>query len=443
MTIIDESFFNKKKLRSGPESRGINREIKMPQYGFGNHHQSEALANALPRDQNSPQRCPFGLYAEQISGSAFTRPRSHNLSSWLYRLLPSVVQGHFLPYRHQLTQPLPNLQSPNPHRWSPIEMNHQDLDWLDSLFHIAGHSQLNAYVYDCALSMNQRYCRNQDGEMLIVPWLGELLIHTEFGQLRIQPGQIATIPRGVFFRIELQSPRAAGYVAENMGHPLILPDLGPIGANGLAHARHFVYPDAQFEDIATDCEWIAKFNQHWWHCLNQHSPLNVVAWHGNYAPYAYDLHLFNTMNTVSYDHADPSIFTVLTSPSTVPGIANLDFVIFPPRWMVAEHSFRPPYYHRNVMSELMGLIQGEYDAKQDGFVPGGISIHNAMTPHGPDRKTFEQASQATLKPMRYRNTLAFMFETNQIWQVTDRALRHPGLQQNYLDCWRDLQKAVL
>ncbi|KTD48964.1 Homogentisate 1,2-dioxygenase [Legionella rubrilucens] len=406
--------------------------------GFGNFHQTEAIPGSLPKEQNSPQECPFGLYAEQLSGSAFTRPRHLNLRSWLYRTAPSVIQGDYVPYREQPLVHFDTLQPPNPFRWSPLPSPDAPTDFVDGLFHLAGNASNNAFLYQCNRSMHQRYFYSSDGEMLFVPYLGDLLLHTEFGKLSIGPGKIAVIPRGVKFRVELNSPLASGYLCENAGMPLTLPQLGPIGANGLANPRHFLYPCADYEERHDEVKLICKYQHRLWTADSNHSPLNVVAWQGNYAPYSYDLSLFNTINTVSFDHPDPSIFTVLTSESHIPGIANLDFVIFPPRWMVAEHTFRPPYFHRNIMSELMGLIQGEYDAKPDGFLPGGVSIHNCMTAHGPDNTAYQQAIKDSLKPVQYKNTLAFMFETNETWLINPTAMAHPARQKDYTQCWQTL-----
>lgn len=408
--------------------------------GFGNYHQTEAVPGALPVGQNSPQHCNLGLYAEQLSGTAFTRPRHNNLRSWLYRILPSVVQGPYQPYEIELFKPYHPEQSPNPLRWSPLNLcKGERVDFIDGLFHLAGTAHVNAYLYHCTRSMEDKYFANNDGEMLFVPSLGEINLHTEFGQLIILPGMIAVIPRGVKFKMELISPEAKGYLCENSGSPLTLPQLGIIGANGLANPRHFQYPVAAFEQNKTRVTLICKYQNKLWTAKCDHSPLNVVAWHGNYAPYRYDLSLFNTINTVSFDHPDPCIFTVLSSESDTPGVANLDFVIFPPRWMVAEHTFRPPYYHRNYMNELMGLVYGEYDAKKEGFSPGGVSIHNCMIPHGPDQISYEKGTTQTLNPERYFNTLAFMFETKEIWQVTEQAMRIPELQQDYANCWQGIK----
>lgn len=408
--------------------------------GFGNHHATEAILGALPAGQNSPQKCAFGLYAEQISGSAFTRPRHVNLSSWLYRALPSVVHYEYTPYTRSLTDRFAPIQAPNPYRWFPLPKSSTDQDFVDGLFHLAGNHLLNTYLYQCNQSMANRYFSNNDGEMLFVPYQGKIRLRTELGLLEISPGMIAVIPRGVQFKVELIDSVAAGYLCENAGTPLTLPHLGLIGANGLANPRHFLYPEAAFEKLDGKISLICKSQQHWWIAKSDFSPLNVVAWHGNYAPYCYDLSLFNTINSVSFDHPDPSIFTVLTSESDTQGVANLDFVIFPSRWMVAENTFRPPYYHRNIMSELMGLILGEYDAKEEGFAIGGASIHNCMTAHGPDAETYQKASNRQLKPEQYTNTLAFMFESREPWQITETALKHQARQGNYADCWQGLKR---
>ncbi len=405
--------------------------------GFGNHHQSEAITGALPKEQNSPQHCDLGLYAEQLSGSSFTRPRHCNLRSWLYRKLPSVVHTDYAPYSKTIINPFASLQEPNPMRWSACEEPVNEQDFIDGLFHIAGNRLVNSWLYYCNQSMNHRYFSNRDGEMMFVPYSGRIRLNTEFGGLDIAPGMIALIPRGTTFKVELIDGFAAGYLCENSGSPFTLPNLGLIGSNGLANPRHFLYPTAAFEDKKGPVSIICKYQHHLWEASSQHSPLNVVAWHGNYAPYCYDLALFNTLNTVSFDHPDPSIFTVLTSESEMAGVANLDFVIFPPRWMVAEHTFRPPYFHRNVMNELMGLLVGQYDAKSSGFDVGGVSIHNCMTSHGPDTKTYEKAITKKLKPTHYQNTLAFMFESREPWLVTEQAMNAAFKQRDYAACWQN------
>lgn len=410
--------------------------------GFGNYHQTEAIPGALPTNQNSPQHCNLGLYAEQISGTAFTRARHQNFRSWLYKTLPSVAHGAYSAYEKKLYNAYEEQQSPNALRWSPIQ-SPMDCDFVEGLFHLAGTSTAQTYLYHCNLSMNTKYFVNNDGELLFIPYYGEIKLHTELGQLTIKPGMIAVIPRGIKFKVELNHSEAKGYLCENKGEPFTLPQLGLIGSNGLANPRHFNYPKAAYEHGEKECTLICKHRDKLWVAQINHSPLNVVAWHGNYAPYSYDLTLFTTINTVSFDHPDPSIFTVLTSESDTPGVANLDLVIFPPRWMVAEHTFRPPYFHRNFMNELMGLIQGEYDAKKEGFVPGSVSIHNCMTPHGPDYGTYEQAVNQTLKPEKYANTLAFMLETKDFWQITQQAKSHSAFQHDYVNCWQGFKTSEL
>lgn len=413
------------------------------QSGFGNEFVTEALPGALPQGQNSPQQVPFGLYAEQLSGTAFTAPRAVNRRSWLYRIRPSVLHKPFKQISNRLLRSAPFNElppTPNQLRWDPLPLPTEPTDFVDGLVTIAGNDGIAIHIYAANRSMQERFFYNADGELLIVPQLGRLRFHTELGALDIAPGEICVVPRGVKFRVELLDSQARGYVCENYGAPFKLPDLGPIGANGLANPRDFQIPVAAYEDREGDFGLVAKFQGNLWEAEIGHSPLDVVAWHGNYAPYKYDLARFNTINTVSFDHPDPSIFTVLTSPTDTPGTANCDFVIFPSRWVVAEHTFRPPYFHRNVMNEYMGLISGQYDAKETGFVPGGGSLHNCMSAHGPDADTFERASQAELTPQRYDNTLAFMFESCMVIRPTKFAMETMALQHDYFECWQGLKK---
>lgn len=413
------------------------------QHGFGNEFQTEAIKGTVPRGQNSPQKPPLGLYAEQLSGAAFTVPQKSQLRSWLYRILPSVTHGAFKAYQKPQET---TVAAPTQLRWDPLPLPKKKVDFIDGVVTMAkggdlhGWSGLAAHRYAITASMDKRFFYNADGELLFVPEQGGLTFRTELGVLHVKPGEIIVIPRGVKFAVDLDGKSARGYVCENYGAPFALPDLGPIGSNGLAHPRHFLYPVAAYEDMKGRFELIAKFDGALWTTHIDHSPLNVVGWHGNYAPYKYDLALFNTMNTVSFDHADPSIFTVLTSPSGVPGVANVDFVIFPPRWSVAEHTFRPPYFHRNIMSEFMGLVHGVYDAKESGgFVPGGCSLHNCMSAHGPDAGVVKHAMNADLAPLQMKDTLAFMFESKFIMRPTAAALK-TGLQKDYYKCWADMPK---
>lgn len=415
--------------------------------GFGNEFATEAITGALPQGRNSPQRPAFGLYPEQISGSAFTAPRDRNLRSWMYRILPSVRHGAYQPWAHpsDLSATAHQPVSPQQERWNPPSMPKQDCHWLSSLKRMALNGSAAArqgasiYVYAANASMDECFFQSADGEWLIIPQEGGLVIVTEFGKLDIDPGFIAIIPRGIRFQVNLASSTARGYACENWGAPFRLPDLGPIGSNGLANPRDFEYPVASYIDKPGSYQLVSKLLDAYWVCELPTHPMNVVAWHGNYAPYRYHLKRFNTINTVSFDHPDPSIFTVLTSPTDNPGTANLDFVIFPERWMVAEDSFRPPWFHRNVMSEFMGLIEGAYDAKGEGFSPGCSSLHNCMSAHGPDAHSVEVASDAVLKPHKQTGTLAFMLESSLVFQPTDFAL-HGGLRQSdYLACWQSLQ----
>ena len=414
------------------------------QSGMGNEFATEAIAGALPHGQNSPQCAPLGLYAEQISGSAFTAPRHENLRTWQYRLLPSASHSAYRKIEHGLLRTAPCAEvatPPNRLRWNPfpLPLPTTPIDFIDGLMTVAtnGDARLQRGVAVHLYAANQSMTRcfyNADGELLIVPQQGALTLKTEAGVLEIAPGEIAVVPRGIKFRVEI-ADAVRGYVCENYGAPLRLPELGPIGANGLANARDFLAPVAWFEEVKGQTKVIAKFGGHLWAYEMEGSPLNVVAWHGNYTPYKYDLALFNTINTVSYDHPDPSIFTVLTSPSETVGTANIDFVIFPPRWMVAENTFRPPWFHRNFMSEYMGLVHGTYDAKAEGFLPGGGSLHNSFSAHGPDKVSFEKASAAELKPHYIANTLAFMFESRYAFAPTKFALDATELQSGYDTGW--------
>lgn len=421
--------------------------------GFGNHVSTEAAPGALPIGRNSPQKVPFGLYAEQLSGSAFTAPRHENRRSWLYRLRPTAQHGAFKPYDGgKLIRSAPFDEvppSPNRLRWDPLPMPSEPTDWVDGLTtyggtgSVADQSGVGIHVYAATCDMDRAFF-SADGELLIVPEQGALAIDTELGRIEVAPLQIALIPRGVRFRVRLPDGQARGYVCENYGAPFRLPDLGPIGSNGLANPRDFEVPVAWCEDRDTACEVVQKFQGGLWSTTLDHSPFDVVAWHGNLAPCRYDLTRFNTMNTVSFDHPDPSIFTVLTSPSDTAGTANCDFVIFPPRWMVAEDSFRPPWFHRNVMSEFMGLIHGAYDAKEGGgFVPGGASLHNQMNGHGPDQASYDKAVAADLKPVKIDGTMAFMFETRAVIRPTRWATESPTMQLDYDDVWTGFAKAKL
>jgi homogentisate 1,2-dioxygenase len=412
--------------------------------GFGNSFASEAEKGALPVGRNSPQRPPKGLYPEVLSGTAFTAPRRENNSSWLYRRRPSAAHGPYerIPNGLVRSGPFDEIEVPaNRLRWDPFPIPAKATDFVDGLATLAGSGDPAAqagvavHIYRANRSMSARYFWNADGELMFVPQQGSLLLFSELGKLEIAPGEIAVVPRGMRFRVELLEKEARGYVCENYGAMFRLPELGPIGSQGLAQERDFLAPVAAFEEHAGSCQLVAKFMGALWATELDHSPLDVLAWHGDYVPYKYDLARFMVINTVSFDHADPSIFTVLTSPSGQAGVANCDFVIFPPRWQVAEDTFRPPWFHRNVMSELMGLVRGAYDAKAEGFLPGGVSLHNCMSAHGPDRATFDKASAAELEPQKIENTLAFMWESRYVFRPTKFAMSAPELQKDYDKVW--------
>lgn len=421
--------------------------------GFANDFESEAIAGALPRGRNSPQRPMYGLYAEQLSGTAFTAPRAENRRSWLYRLRPSAMHDRYkraATPASLVTAPFPpSAAGPNRLRWNPMEAPSDGVQFPEGIHTIAGNGAAASdhgvaiHLYGVTASMTDRVFVNVDGELLIVPQQGTLRLFTELGVLEAAPGQIALIPRGLRFRVEVVE-FARGYICENYGAPFRLPELGPLGSNGLAASRDFLAPVAAFEDVDRPTEIVQKFQGEYWSTTVAHSPLDVVAWHGNLAPSLYDLSNFNTIGTVSFDHPDPSILTVLTSPSDRPGVANCDFVIFPPRWLVAEDTFRPPWFHRNVMNEYMGLIFGEYDAKTGGgFVPGGGSLHNRMSAHGPDAATTAAAVSAELAPTKLDHTLAFMFESCAILNPTRFALEGGLLQDDYDACWAGFPKGLI
>jgi homogentisate 1,2-dioxygenase len=419
--------------------------------GFGNDFETEALPGALPLGQNSPQRTAYGLYAEQLSGSPFTAPRGTNERSWLYRIRPSVKHtGRFrridLPLWKTAPQPMDPDLALGQYRWGPPKLPAEQLTFLTGLRTMttagdaAAQSGMAAHLYFATAAMVDEVFFSADGELLIVPQEGRIRFVTEFGRIDLEPGEICVIPRGVKFRAEPIDAFSRGYVCENYGAKFTLPDRGPIGANCLANPRDFKTPVAWFEDRDVPHRVVVKWCGAFHETEIGHSPLDVVAWHGNYAPYKYDLRHYSPVGALLFDHPDPSIFTVLTAPSGEAGTANIDFVIFPERWMVAEHSFRPPWYHMNIMSEFMGLIYGVYDAKPEGFLPGGVSLHNCMLPHGPDKQAYEQATTVDLKPHKLTGTMAFMFETRFAQMVTGYAATLDTLQEGYIDCWREIDR---
>ena len=421
----------------------------MYQPGFGNHFVTESVPGALPVGRNSPQRPPYGLYAEQISGTSFTTARAENRRTWTYRIRPSVVHRPYARIDNGMIRSAPFNEvdaTPTQLRWSPLPIPQKPADFVEGIVTFGGNGDvatqvgMAVHVYAANRSMSNRCFYNADGEMLIVPQQGRARFVTELGVIEAAPGEIVVIPRGLRFRTELPDGPSRGYICENYGAMLRLPELGPLGANGLANARDFLSPVAAYEDKEAPTLLVAKFQGNLWAAEMDHSPLNVVAWHGNLAPYKYELARFNVIGTISFDHPDPSIFSVLTAPSDLAGAANIDFVIFPPRWLVGEDTFRPPWFHRNVMTEFMGLLYGTYDAKAEGFVPGGASLHNCMTAHGPDAETWKRATNAQLKPHKIEDTMAFMFESRFAMRLTRYAMESSELQHDYFEGWQGLKR---
>jgi homogentisate 1,2-dioxygenase len=417
--------------------------------GFGNDFETEALPGALPQGQNSPQRCAYGLYAEQLSGSAFTQARPER--TWCYRIRPSVRHvGRFdriaLPYWKTAPHIVEDVTSLGQYRWDPVPVPDAPLTWLTGMRTLTTAGDVNvqagmaAHLFLVTRSMVDEYFFSADSELLVVPQEGRLRFCTELGVIDLGPQEVAILPRGLVYRVEVLEGPCRGFVCENYGQKFMLPHRGPIGANCMANPRDFKTPVAAFEDRAAPSRVVIKWCGQFHATQIGHSPLDVVAWHGNYAPCRYDLRAYAPVGAILFDHPDPSIFTVLTAPSGQEGTANIDFVLFRERWMVAEHSFRPPWYHKNIMSELMGNIRGVYDAKPQGFAPGGVSLHNCMLPHGPDRAAFDAASNGTLKPEKLDNTMSFMFETRFAQHLTEYAAREAPLQDDYTACWDDLGK---
>ncbi|MBA4491366.1 homogentisate 1,2-dioxygenase [Paracoccus sp. S1E-3] len=420
--------------------------------GFGNDFETEALPGALPQGQNSPQKCAYGLYAEQLSGTAFTAPRGQNERTWCYRIRPSVKHvGRFqkidVPYWKSAPHVLPDVVSLGQYRWDPVPHSEGEaLTWITGMRTMTTAGDVNtqvgmaAHIYLVTESMVDEYFFSADSELLVVPQEGRLRFCTELGVIDLEPKEIAIIPRGLVYRVEVLEGPARGFVCENYGQKFDLPGRGPIGANCLANPRDFKCPVAAFEDRDAQSRVVIKWCGQFHESFIDHSPLDVVAWHGNYCAYKYDLRTYSPVGAILFDHPDPSIFTVLTAPSGQEGTANIDFVLFRERWMVAEHSFRPPWYHKNIMSEMMGNIYGIYDAKPKGFVPGGTSLHNMMLPHGPDRNAFEHGSTEPMVPAKQDNTMQFMFETRFPQQLTEFAAKEAPLQDDYVDCWDSLEK---
>jgi homogentisate 1,2-dioxygenase len=418
------------------------------QIGFGNEFETEAEPGALPSGQNSPQRPALGLVSELVSGTTFAAPRALNRRTYMFRIRPSVVHGAFeqVDAGRIVSAPFSAAPNPNQMRWRAFDCPADPTTFVEGLFTLCGNGDVKAqagiaiHAYTCNRSMQSQAFSNADGEMLIVPQLGGLRLVTELGILECISGEFAVIPRGIKFRVELRDEEARGYVCENYGLPFRLPELGLIGSVGLANAYDFRIPTAAYEDIEASTEWLHKFGGNLWRSALAHSPFDVVAWRGNNVPYKYDMRRFMAMGTVAVDHPDPSIYCALTSPSDPVGGGNADLMILPERWLVAEHTFRPPGFHRNSVAEFLSIVSGKHDGKSASFAPGGASLHNNWAPHGPDAATVERGRTAELAPQKLQDTLVFMIESRYPLQLTAAALDAPERQLDYTDGWKGFIK---
>jgi homogentisate 1,2-dioxygenase len=418
------------------------------QIGFGNEFATEALAGALPIGQSNPRKPAYGLYTEELNGTPFTAPRGQSRRSWTYRIRPSAVHEPFAQIGTGLFRSAPFHEAPatpNQLRWRPLPIPKEPTDFVQGIVTFGGNGDpaqqfgTAVHMYAANASMIDRFFYDADGELLIVPQLGALVVRTELGVLRVQPGEICVVPRGVKFRVEIEGTAARGYLCENYGPHFRLPELGVIGTNGLANSRDFMAPVAAYEEREGDFRVVAKFLGGLWEAAIDHSPLDVVAWHGTYAPYKYDLSRFNGMNTVTYDHPDPSIYCVLAAPSAIPGTSNCEFGLIADRWSVARNTFRPPPFHRNVCSEFVGLVSGRYVGKRDGFEPGCASLHNCMTGHGPDAGAFESGTTESEEPQYLENTMTVIFETQLVISPTRFAMETELREHDYYRHWQGLQ----
>ncbi|KAH7409553.1 homogentisate 1,2-dioxygenase [Cadophora sp. MPI-SDFR-AT-0126] len=434
------------------------------QAGFGNHFESEAVPGTIPQGQNSPRCVRFGLYAEQMTASAFVAPRPSNKNAWLYRVRPAVAHEGFtdLPDNKDTESNFMPINpkvhiSPTQLAWLPFDIPTEGgIDFVSGLKTVAGSGEptlregIATHVYTANTSMSQKAFVNSDGDFLIVPQQGSLDIQTEFGPLFVQPGEICVIQRGIRYRVELPDGPSRGYILEIWGSNFDLPELGPLGANGLANSRDFLTPKAKYEIKKERWEIVYKLGGKFFKSTQGHSPFDVVAWHGNYVPFKYDLTKFVNVGSISVDHIDPSIFCVLTAKSRDPTAPLADFLIFSPRWDVASHTYRPPYYHRNVASELMGLIYGGYGGRSDSFQPGGVSFECGMVPHGVAYEEFKAASAEPPPEMQIsKGAVAFMFESSRPFTITDYAWNskkkhehEPKMWDNLVDNFSTHQKEV-
>lgn len=378
--------------------------------GFGNTLSSEAIAGAIPPHQNSPRRPPFGLYAEQLSGTGFTAARADNRRTWCYRVRPASQRTDFAPLAHpRLAGEFPGAPVVELTGFPPLA-GAPEHDFLDGLVTLcgAGDARLRTgyalHRYAATRSMESRAFYSADGDLLILPERGAFTLLTELGALAVAPGSLAIVPRGLAFSILLHDEPIRGYVAEPFGGGFRLPERGPVGANGLADARHFHAPAAWHEDrLAPGFTLVAKLGGALHAAPLDHTPFDVAGWFGNHVPYVYDLADFSPVGNTLLDHGDPSIYCVLSAP-------NLDLIVFPPRWDATAHTFRPPYFHRNTIAEINGILRD--DEHHAPFVPGCVFITPPLTPHGVGGRTVErERARDDDAPYRVHDSLWFQLES--------------------------------
>ncbi|KAH9874017.1 hypothetical protein IAQ61_004645 [Plenodomus lingam] len=417
------------------------------QAGWGNRHQSEVIPGTLPVAQNNPQEVRFGLYTEGITYSAFAAPRAHNYSTYMYRCRPAAAHNGYVPFESKsniqncflsLNPKVATLPEQAEWRPFPLPKEEEKIDFANGLHTLAGSGDPNIreglalYVYMINSSMERRAFCNADGDFLICAQLGTLDIVTEMGKIFLQPGEICVIQRGIRFCMNLapDTKVARGYITEVWGSMWELPDLGPLGGHGLANPRDFLYPVAAIDDnLHVDWQIVNKINGELVAIQQDHSPFDLVAWHGNVVPYKYDLTKFSSQNSTSIDHTDPSIFTVLTAKSRDPLTPLADFLWFGPRWDVATNTFRLPYFHRNSASEFLACLYGQGLGRSDDFQPGGGSFEGGHTPHGGFHEGYQHGMRIhESQPEKIlTEQLTIMIESSRLFLWTEWARKGCGV----------------
>ncbi|RSL87550.1 hypothetical protein CDV31_016235 [Fusarium ambrosium] len=423
--------------------------------GLGNLHQSEAFPDAVPLVNSYPQHAKYGLRSEKVSGTSFTAtPRSQNLWSFLYRARPSYNHGTFELWNQHLETANPSRPkhlTPNSYVWPTFNVTKGD--WTAQ--HLLGgngsptdKTGVAIWLFHVNKDMPpQTVFSSQDGEALIVPQTGALDIQTEYGKLLVRQQEIAVIPRGIKYRVTLpEGKEARGYVLELYQGHFRLPELGIIGSIGLANPRDFQVPTASFDGkiesqgdtqvaVANDGrgEWtiISRLDTKLWFATQDSTPFDVAGWQGTLYPYKYDVRRFNYIGNLNYDHADPSVFVVLTSQSygKEPGTAVVDFAAVGEHWHPAQHTLRVPWYHRNTASEFVFPIIAEQDPKSrlntsDTFGPWGAWLNANMVTHGSNEQEYaEWQAKDTLTPMKLQDfgVTSAIIETEATLLLTDWA----------------------